>query len=112
MNPVINSYGVVGTGAITLGVIDVEYPIPPSLIVTEVIMPLVILPVAVATCVLIPVVGIPTEIDVVVPTYPLPPSFTVIDCTVPPTEITADKLAALGVIDSSTTNTPISVGFS
>ena len=74
--------------------------------------PLVILPVAVATCVLIPVVGIPTEIDVVVPTYPLPPSFTVIDCTVPPTEITADKLAALGVIDSSTINTPISVGFS
>ena len=66
VNPVINSCGVVGTGAITCGTIDVEYPIPPSLIVTEVMTPLVILPVAVATCVLIPVVGTPTEIDVVV----------------------------------------------
>ena len=54
-------------------------------------IPLVILPVAVATCVLIPVVGTPTEIDVVGPTYPSPPSFTVIDCTVPPTEITAEN---------------------
>ena len=112
VNPVINSCGVVGTGAITCGTIDVEYPIPPSLIVTEVMTPLVILPVAVATCVLIPVVGTPTEIDVVVPTYPSPPSFTIIDCTVPPTEITADKLATLGVIDSSTTNTPMSFGLS
>ena len=123
VNPVINSDGVVGTGAITLGTEALVYPSPGLVIVTEVIIPFVMLPVAIAVDpipivpspfmkVVIPVVGIPTDKDVVVPTYPLPPLFTVIDSTVPPIETTADKLAACGVMDSSTTSTPILVGFS
>ena len=90
LNPVMVSDGVTGTAAITLGAEELVYPRPGLVIVILVIIPAVIDAVAVAVSpvptvpspfmkVVIPVVGIPTEIDVVAPTYPLPPSVTVID---------------------------------
>ena len=83
-----------------------EYPIPPLFIVTEVIIPLVMFAVAVAVDpipVAIPDTFIATGgwdiwTEVELPTYPLPPSTTEIDETVPAAETVAVNDATDGLL--------------
>ena len=113
LNPVMVSDGVTGTAAITLGAEELVYPRPGLVIVILVILPAVIDAVAIAVSpvptvpspfikVVIPVVGIPTEIDVVAPTYPRPPSTRERPVNVPVPLIVAVNSAATGVILLST----------
>ena len=90
----------------TFGVTEVEYPIPPLFIVTDVIVPFVIF--AVATAVdPIPVATGDTFIgtggceictEVELPTYPLPPSTTAIAEIVPAVDTVAVNDADIGFV--------------
>ena len=72
--PLITSFGAVGIGAITCGGFDLVYPNPGFVTVTLVIIPAVIFAVPRAIGLRptldigVPVVGIPIEMEVVVPT--------------------------------------------